>query len=250
MRAWFTLRQLRVNPYGSPTATAPTGEEGNRHMSEPLTIQLPALGVHLRHGVVHLLEATLIPLGLFYLLMTFTGLHGALFAALGWSLAAVAYRAVTRRPIPTVLALMTGLLVARTAVGYATGSVFLYFLAPCLQDFVIGLAFLALLPFGRSLIAKLAADFCVFPPALTDNPKVRRFFHRVSILWASVFLGSGVLTLWMLASASLGSYLLIGTAASYTLIGAAIVASLIWFRAALRGEGIVLRLPVRTPVPA
>jgi len=216
-------------------------------MSEPLTIHLPALGVHLKHGLKHLAEATLIPLGLFYVIMTVVSLHGALFAALGWSLAALAYRLITRRPIPTVLVLMTGLLVARTAVGYLTGSVFLYFLAPSLQDFVIGLSFLALLPFGRSLISKLAADFCVFPPALTDNPRVIRFFNRVSVLWASVFLACGGLTLWMLSATSLGSYLLIGTAASYALIGSAIVASLFWFRGTLRREGIALRLPIRTP---
>ncbi|HEY3501531.1 MAG TPA: VC0807 family protein [Actinocatenispora sp.] len=215
-------------------------------MPEHTTIHLPALGVHLRHGVKHLLEATLIPLGLFYVAMVFAGLHGALFAALGWSLAAVAWRAVTRRPIPTVLALMTGLLVVRTAVGYATGSVFLYFLSPSLQDFVIGVAFLALLPFRRSLIAKLAGDFCVFPPTLTDNPRVKRFFHRVSVLWSSVFLISGGLTLWMLANASLGSYLLVGTAVSYALIALAIVVSLLWFRRSLRGEGITLRLPLRS----
>ena len=217
-------------------------------MSDALTIQLPALGVHLRHGVKHLLEATLIPLGLFYVLMALSGLHGALFAALGWSLAAVVWRAATRRTIPTVLVFMTGLLVVRTAVGYVTNSVFLYFLSPSLQDFVIGLAFLALLPFGKSLIAKLAADFCVFPAELTDNPRVRRFFHRVSVLWSSVFLACGGLTLWMLASTSLGSYLLIGTAASYALIGLAIVASLLWFRRALRHEGIRLHLPLRTPI--
>lgn len=214
-------------------------------MSEALTIQLPALGVHLRHGVKHLLEATLIPLGLFYLVMSLTGLHGALFAGLGWSVAALTWRLVTRRPIPTVLAFMTGLLVVRTAVGYVTNSVFLYFLSPSLQDFVIGLAFLALLPFGKSLIAKLAADFCVFPAELTDNPRVRRFFHRVSLLWSSVFFACGGLTLWMLARTSLGSYLLIGTTASYALIGLAIVVSLVWFRRALRAEGIRLRLPIR-----
>lgn len=217
-------------------------------MSDALTIQLPALGVHLRHGVKHLLEATLIPLGLFYLVMALAGLHGALFAALGWSLAALTWRLVTRRPIPTVLAFMTALLVVRTAVGYVTNSVFLYFLSPSLQDFVIGLAFLALLPFGKSLIAKLAADFCVFPAELTDNPRVRRFFHQVSVLWASVFLVSGGLTLWMLARTSLGSYLLIGTAASYSLIGVAIVVSLVWFRRSLGREGIRLHLPFRATV--
>lgn len=216
-------------------------------MSEPITIHLPALGVHLKHGLTHLMEATLIPLGLFYLVMTLTGLHGALFAALGWSLVALLWRAVTRRPIPTILAFMTALLVVRTAVGFATDSVFLYFLSPSVQDFVMGIAFLALLPFGKSLIAKLASDFCVFPPSLTDNPRVRHFFHKVSILWSSVFLVSGGFTLWMLARASLANYMVVGTTASYGLVVAAIGISLVWFRRTLRREGIQLRLPLRTP---
>jgi uncharacterized membrane protein len=218
-------------------------------MTPPLTIHLPALGVHLRHGVKHLLEATIIPLGLFYLVMTLSGLHGALSAALGWSLLAVGWRVLSRRPLPAVLLLMTGLLVVRTVIGYATNSVFLYFLSPCLQDFVLGVAFLALLPFGRSLIARLAADFCVFPPALTENPRVRRFFNQVSVLWASVFLASGAVTLWILVEASLGSYLLIGTAVTYGLIAGAIAVSLVWFRHSLRGEGITLRLPIRNRIP-
>ncbi|WP_203962424.1 hypothetical protein [Actinocatenispora thailandica] len=53
------------------------------------------------------------------------------------------------------------------------------------------------------------------------------------------------MTLWMLASTSLGSYLLIGTAASYSMIGVAIVVSLLWFRRSLGREGIRLHLPFR-----
>lgn len=77
----------------------------------------------------------LAPLGLFYLMLTLTNLTGGLLAALAWALTALVRRMVTRTPIPAVLWLTTGLLVVRTAIGYATGSVFLYFLQPTSQNF-------------------------------------------------------------------------------------------------------------------
>src|SRR3978361_428125 len=61
------------------------------------------------------------PLGLFCLRLTLTNLTGGLIAALAWALTALGRRVVTRTPIPAVLWLPTGLLVVRTAIGYATG---------------------------------------------------------------------------------------------------------------------------------
>lgn len=205
------------------------------------TIHLGALSGQLRHAARHLFEVVLAPLGLFYLLLTLTDLTGGLLAALGWAFAALLVRLVTRAPIPAVLLLTTGLLVVRTVIGYATGSVFLYFLQPTLQNFLIAFALLATLRLRRPLIARLADDFCAFPVALTSNLRVQRFFRRVSLLWALVFLTNGVATLWVLARASLGDFLVVTTAGSFTLVGVAAVASLLWFRRELRGEGIRLR---------
>ncbi|HEY6422473.1 MAG TPA: VC0807 family protein [Pseudonocardiaceae bacterium] len=162
-------------------------------------------------------------------------------AALGWALTALIWRLVTRSPIPAVLLLTTGLLVVRTAIGYASGSVFLYFLQPTLQNFLIALVLLATVPLRRPLIARLADDFCAFPAALTGNLRVQRYFRRVSLLWALVFLTNGVATLWVLARATLGDFLMVTTAGSFSLVTIAAVVSLLWFRRELRGEGIRLR---------
>ncbi len=205
------------------------------------TIHLGKVSAHLRNATRHLFEVALAPLGLFYLLLTLTNLSGALFAALGWGIAALLWRVVTRTPIPAVLLITTGLLVARTAIGYATGSMFLYFLQPTLQNFLFSFALLATLRLRRPLLARLADDFCAFPTTLTDNPRVQRFFRRVSLLWAVVFLANGVGTLWALARATLGDFLVVTTAGSYSLVGLAALASLLWFRRELRGEGIRLR---------
>ncbi|MBW0009122.1 MAG: hypothetical protein JO063_03220, partial [Pseudonocardiales bacterium] len=178
-------------------------------------IHLGALSGQLRQAARHLFEVVLAPLGLFYLLLTFTNLTGGLFAALGWALAALVRRVLTRSPIPTVLWLSTGLLVVRTAIGYATGSVFLYFLQPTLQNFLIAFVMLVTLGLRRPLIARLADDFCAFPLALTSNLRVQRFFRRVSLLWALVFLTNGAATLWVLARATLGDFLMVTTAGSF-----------------------------------
>lgn len=204
-------------------------------------IHLQALPGQLRQVLRHLFEVALAPVVLFYLLLTFTNLTGALLAALGWAFAAMARRVLTHSPIPSVLWLSTVLLVARTAIGYATGSVFLYFLQPTLQNFLIAFGLLVTVPLRRPLIARLADDFCAFPTALTSNLRVQRFFRRVSLLWALVFLANGVATLWVLARATLGNFLMVTTAGSFTLLGVAAVVSLLWFRRELRFEGIRLR---------
>jgi hypothetical protein len=210
--------------------------------SRAQVIHLGALSGQLRQAARHVFEMVLIPLGLFYLLLILTNLNGGLLAALGWGLTALLRRVLTRSPIPAVLLLTTGLLVVRTIVGYTTGSVFLYFLQPTLQNFVIAFGLLATLPLRRPLIARLADDFCAFPVALTSNVRVQRFFRRrVSSLWALVFLTNGVATLWVLARATLGDFLMVTTAGSFALVGMAAVVSLLWFRRELRGEGIRLR---------
>lgn len=211
-------------------------------MQKPhLTVHLDGLPAHLWHAAKHLVETALAPLLLFYVVFHFMGLAGGLLAALGWGLAAVAFRLALRVPVPTVLLLTTGLLVVRTVIGFATGSSFLYLLEPSLQNFLIAFALLVSLPFERTFLAKLADDFCILPPALTGNTRVRRFFRRVSVLWALVFTINGLTTLWALAQATLGGFVVVTTAGSFVLVGLAAAASMLWFRRVLRAAGIQLR---------
>jgi intracellular septation protein A len=218
-------------------------------MPPHVTVHLPSFRVLLRDGGKHLLESTIIPLVLFYLLLTLVGLDGGLIAALTWSMVALGRRVVLRKKIPAVLLLTTGLLVARTILGLATGSIFLYFLQPTLQNFLIAGILLVTLPFGRPFLAKLANDFCAFPTDFSEHPGVSQFFKRVSLLWALVFLTNGVTTLYILAKATVGDFLMVSTAGSYSVVAVAIGVSLLWFRRSLRSEGITLRLGGPRPAP-
>ncbi|NMH97584.1 hypothetical protein HF526_09700 [Pseudonocardia sp. K10HN5] len=206
------------------------------------TIHLPSIGSLLRHAGRPLLESTLIPLGLFWLLFTQLGFDAGLVGALGWSALAVGRRLVLRRRLPAILIISTLLLIIRTVVGLCTGSAFLYFLQPTVQNFVFALALLVTIGFDRPLLAKLADDFCVFPEAVTGNRGIKRFFRRVSLLWALVFVVNGVTTLTVLATRTVGDYLMVSTAGSYSVVALGIGLSLWWFHRSLAGEGLRLRI--------
>jgi intracellular septation protein A len=205
-------------------------------------IHLPPLGSLLRHAGRPLLESTLIPLALFWILFTHAGFDAGIIGALCWSALAIGRRMVLRQKVPAVLWLTTTLLVVRTVVGLWTGSAFLYFLQPTVQNFVFAGLLLVTLGLERPLLAKLADDFCAFPDALTQHPKMKSFFKKVSLLWAAVFLVNGVTTLAVLATQTVGNFLMVSTAGSYSLVAVGIVLSLWWFQRSLKGEGIGLRL--------
>jgi intracellular septation protein A len=206
------------------------------------TIHLPPIGSLLRHAGRPMLESTLIPLALFWVLFTQVGFDAGLLAALGWSGAAIGTRLVLRRKIPAILIISTVLLIARTVLGLWTGSAFLYFLQPTVQNFLFAAALLVTIGLDRPLLAKLADDFCAFPVALTRNPQMKRFFKRVSVLWAVVFLVNGGTTLAVLATQTVGNYLMVSTAGSYSVVALGIALSLLWFHRSLAGEGIRLRI--------
>jgi intracellular septation protein A len=216
----------------------------------PTLIHLPPIGSLLRHAGRPLLESTLIPLALFWVLFTHAGFDAGLLGALGWSAMAIGRRVVLRKPVPAILMLSTILLVVRTVVGLCTGSAFLYFLQPTVQNFVFAVLLLATVGFDRPLLAKLADDFCAFPDALTGHPHIKRFFKRVSLLWALVFLVNGATTLAVLATQTVGDFLMVSTAGSYTLVGIGVVASLLWFHRSLAGQGIRLRIGLRATAAA
>jgi intracellular septation protein A len=193
-------------------------------------LPMPRLAALARHATPHLLEATLIPLGLFYAGLQLFGLWAALLAALVWSYTALLRRLLTRRRVPGMLTLAIVGLTARTAMALATGSAFLYFLQPTMGTGLVAGVFLGSVLLGRPLAQRLAADFLLLPEALLARHGMRRFFQRVSLLWAAVFLANAGISLWLLISQSLATFLWSRTVASLALTGLAVVASTWWFR--------------------
>jgi hypothetical protein len=203
------------------------------------TWEIPRFRNLARHAIPRVVEATLIPLGLFYLSLWLIGVWGALLAALAWSYGAVACRLVTRRRVPGILMLGSMALTVRTLVAFASGSVYVYFLQPTLGTIAIAAAFLLSVSAGRPLAERLASDFCPLPQSLLATPAVRRFFMRISLLWALTNTLNAVVTLWLLFSQDLSIYLLAKTLVSWTITGSAIAISTVWFKRSMRRSGVL-----------
>jgi Protein of unknown function (DUF3159) len=201
-----------------------------------------------RHVLPQLIEGTIAPLALFYLGLQLLGLWGALGAALAWSVAAVVRRLVTRQPVPGLLLVGLAGLAIRAAVSAATGSVVMYFLQPTLGTVLFGAAFLISVPLGRPLAQKLALDFLPIPETLLTHPLVRRFFARISLLWAVTLLANAGIGLWLLLSQSIATFMLARTAAGSFLTVAAIALSTLAFRGVLSKLG--MRMAFRQQQPA
>ena len=197
---------------------------------------LPSPWSMARQGLPRLIEATLVPLALFYGFLQLVGVAGALV----WSYAALGRRLVTGRPVTGVLLLGVAGITVRTAIALVTNSVFVYFLQPTLVTVAMGAAFLLSLAAGRPLAQRLADDFVVLPDEMAADPKVRRFFHQISMLWGVVLLGTAAGSLWLLVTQTVGTFLVAKTALSIGVTGLAVVYSWVVFRRLLRRQAIAL----------
>jgi hypothetical protein len=212
-------------PEPSPTVDAPG--------------QRPRLRGVLRHLALSLLWANVIPGLLFYCCMALGNVWAALVAALAWCYGAMVWRVSTRRRTSGLLWLTAAGLTVKTVLTIATGSTFLYFVQPAVNDATVGLLFLISLATARPVVARLAGDFYPMTDDVAQRPRIQQLFWRLTLIWAFICLIKAVMTIWLLDSMSLMTFVEIKTVltpAIATLGAAATV--LIAFRVA-RHEGLL-----------
>jgi hypothetical protein len=197
-----------------------------------------------------LLYACVVPLTLFYVVMTATDVWVAILVALAWSYGAIAFRALTGRRPSGLLILVAIVMTARTVLALAAGSTFLYFLQPIISDSLVATAFLLSMATARPMVARLAGDFYPMTPEVSVRPRVQRLFRRLTLLWAGLCLGKALLVLWLLLSLSVESFVLANGVSVVSLnllaitltVGAAVVVA--------RQEGLLGPHPAAAPVAA
>jgi hypothetical protein len=192
-----------------------------------------------QHAISPLLEGVLVPLGLFYLFLWVAGIWGAIAVALTWSWGAVAYRVARHQRVPGILMLGALGMTVRTVLAVSTQSVFFYFLQPTLGTVAVAGAFLLSVPAGRPLAAKLAEDFLPMPDAFRAHPAVRRYFLRITLLWALVQLANAALAFWLLVSQPVPVFLAAKTAGTVVLTAAAVGVSAYAFFRSMRRHGLL-----------
>lgn len=153
-----------------------------------------------KHGLPHLIEATVIPAVLFLVVLHLSSFTLAALAALTWEYAAVGRRIAAGTRIPALLVLSSVGLTVRTVVAILNGSAFIYFLQPVIVAGIVGMMFLLSALTPRPLVHRLARDFCPLPPGVTGRTGVRRLFLGLTLLWAAVNLGNSAFTYWLLTS--------------------------------------------------
>jgi len=206
-------------------------------------LEIPDLRTIARHVTPRIIEGTLVPVVLLMLTLRFLGPRGAMLAGLVWVYSAIGVRLVLRRRVPGILFLGAATLTARTAISLVSGSTIVYFLQPSLGTALVATAFLISVPLGRPLAGKLAADFCPLPDEMYANEHVRRFFRRISLLWAFAQASNATITIWLLLTQSLATFVLARVAVSWSVMITTIIVSTLWFRHSMARNGIQVRMP-------
>lgn len=221
----------------APTTPASGAEEPHR----------PSLGAVVRRVSLSLLVAVVIPAVVFYAFFVLAGVWTAIAAALVWSYGAIAWRAATRRRTSGLLILAAILLTGRTALSAVADSTWLYFLQPVISDGFVAALFLLSLASTRPMVARLAGDFYPMDQELASRPRVRRLLWHLTFLWALLGFTKAGMTLWLLQSQSLETFVLVKSLAMLAINVAAAFATIGLAALVARKEGLMGSTPLAPP---
>ncbi|GAA0428463.1 hypothetical protein Acor_71340 [Acrocarpospora corrugata] len=174
-------------------------------MSHP-PFALPRATAMLRQAVPRLLEGVVAPLAVFYAALYVLGFTGALIAAASWVYGSVGYRLIRRMPIPGTMVVATIAITFRTLLGLWTNNAVAYFIQPELGTICISVIFLASVRLRRPLVQKLTLDYIHLPAFVLRHERMRRFFARITLLWAFVLLANSTVSIWLLVHQSIAAY--------------------------------------------
>lgn len=213
-------------------------------------IARPNLAAILKHLALSLLMANVIPAALFYVCLRTGNVWAALIAALVWCYGAIAWRAGTRRPTSGLLLVTVVGLTVKTALAFASGSTFLYFLQPAVTDAVVSLLFMVSLLTARPIVSRLAADFYPMTADVAGRPRIQRLFWHLTLFWAVICLIKCAVTLWLLESLPTVTFVAVkGVAILTVILVATSVTVYASFRVA-RNEGLLHVRGSRGTAPA
>jgi hypothetical protein len=193
----------------------------------------------LRHLGLSLLWANVVPSALFYICFAAGNIWAALIAALTWCYGAMAWRFTTRRRTSGLLWLTAIGLTGKTALAFATGSTFLYLAQPAVNDALVALLFLGSLATARPVVARLACDFFPMNVDVSQRPVVQRLFWRLTLLWAVICLVKSVVTLWLLHSMPLITFVEVKSVLTPTIAVAGAAATVVLAFRVARSEGLL-----------
>ena len=221
----MTFGTLATAPAIPLADTAPVQAAEAAEAAEPLEpTSPPSLRSVLARLGGSLLVAVAVPGAVFYAALVTWDVTVAVVLALVWTYAAIVWRWATRRPMSGLLAITVSVMTAKTIFTLATGNTFVYFFQPVVTDGLVAALFLVSLATARPVVSRLASDFYPMSQDLAARPRIRRLFRHLTLVWAIIMLAKGGVTLWLLLSQSLVSFVLLKNVAmlSLTAVGVAV----------------------------
>ncbi|MEV0145348.1 MULTISPECIES: VC0807 family protein [unclassified Nonomuraea] len=196
--------------------------------------ELPKLTALLRHAVPRVFEGMILPVAVFYVGLVVSGFAGGVVVAVTWVYGGVLYRLVRGRSVPGGVLLAAGMVTVRAVLALLADSPVLFFLQPTLGVFCASAGFLGTARVRKPLARRVAEDLVPLPAQVLEEPVMRRFFTRQSLVWGCAQLGNASLSLWLLLSQTIETYLLVRTSAVAVLLSGAALLTLLDFRRCLR----------------
>lgn len=200
------------------------------------------VGAVARRLVPYLVEATIIPTTLFYVLLVAGGMRWALAGALAWTYGVLVRRLILRRPVPGLLVLATLGITVRAFVYLLSRNDFVYFVQPIMRTTLTGAVFAASVAVGRPLIARFANDFCPLTADVRDRPGILLLFARLSILWAGVNVVAAASSLVLLLTVPVTVFVLTAAVSAWIVTCTGVVVTVVASVATARREGLITAL--------
>ncbi len=173
----------------------------------------------IRQALPALTVATIIPLGLFYLVMAAGSVKWAMVVAVAYASAMVLWQFRRHRQVSGLLVVTWLTAVLRAALALVSGHPFIYFALPAAETAVFGLVFVATLAGSEPLIIRLARD--LLPAAADRLAANRQIIRKLSVVWAVSHLLSAGATIAILMTTPLTVFLAVHVFANWVFIGAA-----------------------------
>ena len=196
----------------------------------PVPPKLPSLGALVRRALPQVVEASIVPAVILLLFLHVVGATVAIVAALGWVIATTVVRIVWRRRVSGLTILSITRLFVRSVIAIAAGSTFLYFVQGPIGGLCLALAWLISVAIDRPLARRFVRDFCDLAPHILEHPRIRNTLRRISLMWGLVGLAHAAVGLWLLCTLSVSPYIVVNAVLSVAVPGAALAASVAWFR--------------------
>ena len=204
------------------------------------TLEVPRPAVLARTTGWNLAESFGLPLGAYALVAWLWGRGAGVLAMLAavWITAAV--RKVASGSVPSLLAIALIVLTLQAVVAVATGNLLIFLVHFPLANLGLCVVFARSARGHSPLAERLAAEVIGLRCPEPHRPRLHRFFQRVTMLWAGLFLLLAVILGALLVTVSPVTYVPIWAGATIGLIAAGACASALWLRSELRKLGIGL----------